>query len=96
MADREIFLGFAIVSHLQTQQGRFIKLLDFLARATVGTSLYVLPRHSVSSLVSMFLFFKTWVLLDHVGSRNFARKKYVQVSIHILFMSGVSNRILIL
>ena len=46
----------------------------FLARATAGTSLYVLLRQSVRSLVSQsvsaFLFFKTHirVLLDHVGS----------------------------
>ena len=52
----------------------------FLARATVGTLLYA----SLCRLVSAFLFFKTYimVLLDHVGSWNFARKSYVLVSIH--------------
>ena len=46
----------------------------FLARAIIGTSLYVLLRQSVSQLVSQlvsaFLFFKTHirVLLDNVGS----------------------------
>ena len=55
---------------------------NFLERATEGTSLYVslrqlvsqLVNKLVSQLVSAFLFFKTHirVLLDHVGSWNFA------------------------
>ena len=60
----------------------------FLARATVGTSLYVPLFQSVSQLVSQSAsaipFFKIHisVLLDHVGRRNFAWKLYVLVSIH--------------
>ena len=64
-----------------------IVTLKFLARATVSTSLNVsLCQLSqlVSQLVCAFLFFKTnvRVFLDHVGSRNFTGKQYVQVSIH--------------
>ena len=62
--------------------------LGFLVRATEGTSLYVWVRqlvsYLVSQLVSAFLFFKTHirVLLDYVGSRDFAWKLYILVNIH--------------
>ena len=53
-----------------------VLVLLFLARATIGTSLYV----SLCQCVSAFLFFR--VLLDYVGSWDFVWTLYVLVGIH--------------